>query len=119
MKLNQSDLILSIVFAVLAIGASVYFFFGARKPETPPTPEPVPLTKVALPKGAVTFRVGTPAGGGSGAPTGGFGGGGGMSRAGGPPPGAVPGGPPPGAIPGGAPGGGRGGRPSLSSQSGG
>jgi hypothetical protein len=99
---NQNDWILSIVFAVLAIGATVYFFVAHRQPVTPPKPEEVPVAKLQLPKGAVTLATSLPGGGsnsGAGAASsgpsfGGRGGPAGLSGPGGPPAGipGVPGG---------------------------
>lgn len=123
---NQNDWILSITFAVLAIGATVYFITSHRQPEMPPKPEPVPSAKLELPKGAVTYSVGLPGGGGgTGVATSGAG----RAMPGGAPmggPGGAPYGPPmggPGGAPmmGGSPSGGAAGgrRMSASAQSGG
>ncbi len=94
---NQNDLIVSIVVSVLAIGLISWFWFGKREPEVKPKPTEVPLTKVSLPPGTVSYSMGLPnggSGGGNDAPAG-FGGGEGAAR-GGQPPG--PPGPPPGAA---------------------
>ncbi len=100
MKVNQNDLIVSIVAVVLGLGFSAAFFFMQRKPIAPPMPTAVNVAPPALPAGNVVMANALPgsssAGGGAG---GGFGGGpgrsggpmmSGMSGAGSAPPGGGP-----------------------------
>jgi hypothetical protein len=91
MKLSQNDLIFSIVAIVLAIGATVTFFFTKREPIAPQAPTAVVTTDPALPPSGVQFANSLPTGGnqagGMGGPMGGGGpmGAGGGGRVGGPP----------------------------------
>src|SRR4051812_22690755 len=100
---NQNDLIVMIVAIVLGIGFSLAFFFMKRDPVSPPAPQQVVVTPLALP-GAEPVMANTLSGGGNAA-------GGAMGSPGGPPAGfGGPGGPPsglagPGSIPRGAGGG--------------
>lgn len=111
---NQNDLIFSIAFIVVGLGASAAFFFTQRTPYAPQAPQSVVTTDVPLPKVDPVMvdanAGGSGAGGGMGGRGGGgmgggmatsFGGpmgmggppGGGMGRRGGGPPGGM-GGPP-------------------------
>src|SRR5687768_10036583 len=99
MKINQNDLIISIVAIVLGIGFSVAFLFMKREVVAPQAPVPVNLTPAALPAPGVAYANSLP-----GASAAGGGMGGGMSG------GASMGGP---ARPGAPMGGGASGAPSL------
>ncbi|MBS1707293.1 MAG: hypothetical protein JSS65_01080 [Armatimonadetes bacterium] len=63
---NQNDIIAIIVAAVLAIGASCYFIFAHRKPETPASPTPVPTAATKVPEGSLALANSLPGGGGGG-----------------------------------------------------
>ncbi|MEZ0327877.1 MAG: hypothetical protein ACAH95_18430 [Fimbriimonas sp.] len=101
MKVNQNDLIISIVAVVLGLGFSAAFFFMQRKPIPPQNPTTVNISPPALPAGNVVMANALPGGGSTpgGGGGGGFGGGargGGGGRPGGqmsgsaPPPGIGP-----------------------------
>jgi hypothetical protein len=85
MKVNQNDLIVSIVAVVLGLGFSAAFFFLQRKPITVAPPSTVVTTAPALPAGNVVMANALPGGGSTGAGGGGFGGPGGMGGRGGGP----------------------------------
>lgn len=77
---DQTNLIVSIVAVVFAIGFVLAFYFTARKPMVAPAVTPVPLTTVKPADGAVVMANALP-NAGSG-PAGGGGGGGGARGAG-------------------------------------
>ena len=82
---DQTNLIVSIVAIVFAIGFVLAFYFTARKPMVAPPVTPVPLTKVVPAEGAVVMANSLPGAGSGGAGGGGGAGGrGGGSRKGGP-----------------------------------
>ena len=103
MKINQNDLIISIVAIVLGIGFSVAFLFMKREVVAPQAPVPVNLTPAALPAPGVAYANSLPGASGAG---GGMAGGGAMGMSGG----MSMGGP---ARPGAPMGGGSSGAPSL------
>jgi len=101
---NQNDLIFSIAFGVVGLGAIAAFFFMKPTPVTPPGPTTVNTAKVDLPK--VEPAMADSLGGGTGSSrSGGMGGFGGPPSGFGGPPGMMPRG-----GPGGAPGGVAGGK---------
>jgi hypothetical protein len=89
MKINQNDLIVSIVAVVLGLGFSAAFFFMQRKPITVAPPQSVVTSAPALPTGNVVMANALPGAGGGGAVGGGFGGGMGAGMSG--PPAGMPG----------------------------
>jgi hypothetical protein len=73
---NQNDLIVSLVAAVIGIGAFCGLFFTKREPVTPPPPTVVPIDEAKPQEGAVTYAASLPSGSGNagfGAPGGGGG----------------------------------------------
>jgi hypothetical protein len=99
MKINQNDLIFSIVFLVLGLGFMIAFWFMKPVPPSLPEPTPVNLAPPALPASNVAYANSLPGGSAQSGP----GGGGGFGAPGG---GMPPGMMGPGSR-GGAPGGGK------------
>jgi hypothetical protein len=73
MKVNQNDLIISIVAVVLGLGFSAAFFFMKRVPIAPAPSPAVITTQPALPVGSVVMANALPGGGSAQGGGGGFG----------------------------------------------
>ncbi|HSI73852.1 MAG TPA: hypothetical protein VK934_11815 [Fimbriimonas sp.] len=74
MKVNQNDLIVSIVAVVLGLGFSAAFFFLQRKPISVAAPQSVVTSAPELPTGSVTMANALPGASAAAGGGGGFGG---------------------------------------------